>query len=288
MADDIGPEDDINVTYGFIFEPRDLTGPLRFLNPLTITVDRWEIERQGVVGVFGARNQISLDYLLRLQGSFNPNVVRADPNDDDIAFFAAAGLDPAGEILFIRDTYDNNENIDVEGIDYAILYNIDDTPFGDFDLKVYASYLDTYFIALSPGAVQIRDAVESGLISDEIDVAQEGSIILENGQPEWRVSGNVTWRHDNGFGAGVRVDYTSEFIDTGAGLDPNGDPFFVESWTRTNAYVQYDGDDGIRIRLGANNIFDEDPPLADETNGYDAAYHSIRGRELYIDVRKRF
>jgi iron complex outermembrane receptor protein len=293
VADDIGPEDDTNITYGFVFEPSGLQGPLSFLNNLTVTVDRWEIERTDVVGVFGAANHISLDYLLRLQGSSNPNVVRADPNQDDIDFYNAAGLTPAGEILFVRDTYDNNEDIDVEGTDYGVYYSLDDTPIGDFDFKVNASYLDTYFIALSPGAQQIADAVESGLISDEITVSQEGDIILQNGQPEWRVSGSVTWRHRSGWGAGARANYTSEFIDTGAGLDPNGDPFFVDAWTQTNAYVQYDIDaegllDGMRIRVGANNIFDEDPPLADETNGYDAAYHSIRGRQVYFDVRKRF
>ncbi|HCR65833.1 MAG TPA: TonB-dependent receptor, partial [Oceanicaulis sp.] len=123
--------------------------------------------------------------------------------------------------------------------------------------------------------------------------SQEGDIILQNGQPEWRIAASVTWRHHSGWGAGARANYTSEFIDTGAGLDPNGDPFFVDAWTQTNAYVQYDIDaegllDGMRIRVGANNIFDEDPPLADETNGYDAAYHSIRGRQVYFDVRKRF
>lgn len=293
VSDDIGPEDDINITYGFVFEPRGLEGALRFLNPLTVTVDRWEIQRQNVVGVFGAENHISLDYLLRLQGSSNPNVVRAAPNADDIAFFAAAGLDPAGDIEFIRDTYDNNEDIDVEGIDYGIYYSLDDTPLGDFDLKLNASFLDTYFIALSPGARQIRDAVDGGLISDEITVSQEGNIIRQNGQPEWRASGTVTWRHRSGFGAGVFVDYTSDFIDTGAGLDPNGDPFVVSEWTQTNAYVQYQVDDGgplggALIRIGANNIFDEDPPLADETNGYDAAYHSVRGRQVYFDVRKSF
>lgn len=293
VAEDIGPEDDVNITYGFVFEPRGFDGVLGALNGLTITVDRWEIERRDVVGVFGAENHISLDYLLRLQGSSNPNVVRADPDEDDIAFFTAAGLAPAGDILFIRDTYDNNEDIDVEGIDYAFLYNIDDTPVGDFNLKVNASYLDTFFIALSPGAQQIRDAVDSGLISDEITVAQEGDIILQDGQPEWRIGATLTWRHRSGFGAGVRADYTSEFIDTGAGLNPEGDPFIVSEWTQTNAYVQYDVDsngplDGTLIRVGANNIFDEDPPLADETNGYDAAYHSIRGRQVYFDVRKRF
>ncbi|TGY87750.1 TonB-dependent receptor [Marinicauda algicola] len=293
VADDIGPEDDINITYGFVFEPSGFEGGFSFLNNLTVTVDRWEIQRRDVVGVFGAENHISLDYLLRLQGSSNPNVVRDTPNVDEIAFFNAAGLTPAGDILFIRDTYDNNEDIDVEGWDYALYYAFDDTPVGDFDLKVNASYLDTYFISLSPGAEQIRDAVESGLISNEIEVSQEGEIIRQDGQPEWRVGATLTWRHDSGFGAGVRADYTSEFIDTGAGLDPNGDPFIVDAWTQTNAYVQYEFDrpgalDGVQVRVGANNIFDEDPPLADETNGYDAAYHSIRGRQVYFDVRKHF
>lgn len=293
VADDIGPEDDINITYGVVFEPRGLEGPLRFLNALTITIDRWEIQRRGVVGVFGAENHISLDYLLRLQGSSNPNVVRAAPNQDDIDFFTAAGLAPAGDILFVRDTYDNNEDIDVEGFDYGIYYDIEDTRVGDFGLNLNASYLDTYFIALSPGAQQIRDAVNSGLISNEITVSQEGNIIRQDGQPEWRIAGTLTWRNPNGFGGGVRADYISEFIDTGAGLDPTGNPFIVEEWTQVNAYLEYDIDrngpfDGLRIRVGTNNLFDEDPPLADETNGYDAAYHSIRGRQVYFDIRKIF
>ncbi len=293
VADDIGPEDDTNVTLGVVFEPSGISGPMSFLNSLTVTVDRWEIDRSGVVGVFGAENHISLDYLLRLQNSSNPNVVRDAPDQDEIDFFTAAGLDPVGEILFIRDTYDNNEEIEVTGWDYGIYLNLDDTAWGDFGLRVNASYLDTYFISLSPGAQQIRDAVEAGTIASEITVSQEGDIILQNGQPEWRAGASLTWRHDNGWGAGVRADYTSEFIDTGAGLDPNGDPFIVEEWTQTNAYIQYTTDrngplDDLRIRIGSNNIFDEDPPLADETNGYDAAYHSIRGRQIYFDVSKEF
>ncbi|GLK52443.1 MAG: TonB-dependent receptor [Maricaulis sp.] len=293
VADDIGPEDDTNITFGVVLEPRGFSGPMSFLNALTVTVDRWEIEREGVVGVFGAENHISLDYLLRLQGSSNPNVVRDTPDQDDIDYFTAAGLDPAGDILYILDTYDNNEEIEVAGIDYALYYDLEDTRYGDFNLKINASYLDTYFIALSPGAQQIRDAVDSGLIADEITVSQEGDIIMQDGQPEWRVGASLSWSHPNGLGAGIRADYTSEFIDTGAGLNPDGDPFIVESWTQTNAYVEYEFDrqgplDNLRIRVGANNIFDEDPPLADETNGYDAAYHSIRGRQVYFDIRKVF
>ncbi|MBI1264160.1 MAG: TonB-dependent receptor plug domain-containing protein [Alphaproteobacteria bacterium] len=293
VAADIGPEDATNVTFGVVLEPRGITGPMRFLNGLTITVDRWEIQRENVVGVFGAENHISLDYLLRLQGSSNPNVVRAAPTVDQVAFYAAAGLDPAGDILFIQDTYDNNENIDVEGTDFGVYYSFTDTRLGDFDIKVNASYLDTYFIALSPGAQQIRDAVDSGAISNEITVSQEGEIIRQDGQPEWRIAGGVTWAHPNGFGAGVRADYTSDFIDTGVSFNAAGEPFIVESWTSTNAYVEYTVSrpgplEGLRTRIGANNIFDVDPPLADETNGYDAAYHSVRGRQVYIDLRLAF
>ena len=293
VAEDIGPEDDRNITYGLVFEPRGLDGFLSVLNPLTITVDRWDIRRENVVGVFGAANHISLDYLLRVQGSSNPNVVRAAPNEDDIAYFTAGGLNPAGEILFINDTYDNNEDIDVEGTDFALYYNIDDTALGDFDLKFNASKLRKFFIALSPGAQQIADGVANGVIADEVDVAQEGDIILENGQPEWRLGATVTWRHRSGLGAGARFDHVGKFIDTGAGLNPDGDPFFVEDWQRVNLYLQYDLDEsgplgGLRLRVGANNLLDTDPPLADETNGYDAAYHSIRGRQLYFDIRKTF
>lgn len=287
VADDIGPEDDTNITYGLVFEPGD------WLDGLTITVDRWEIRRENVVGVFGAENHINLDYLLRLQGSSNPNVVRADPTSDQIAFFNAAMLDPAGDILYILDTYDNNENIDVAGTDFALYYRFGGDAVGDFNLQFNATKLRKYFIALSPGAQQIRDAVDSGLIADEITVSQEGDIIRQDGQPVWRLGANLTWRHDSGFGAGARVDHTSKFIDTGVGLNGAGEAFIVEDFRTVNVYLQYDIEDagllsGTRIRIGSNNLLDKDPPLADETNGYDAAYHSARGRQVYFDVRKSF
>lgn len=290
---DIGPENDRNITYGLVFEPRGLDGALSFLNNLTITVDRWNIQREDVVGVFGAENHINLDYVLRLQGSSNPNVVRADPNEDQIDFFGMAGLAPAGDILFIQDTYDNNEDIDVAGTDFALYYDINDTPLGDFNLRFNASKLREFFIALSPGAQQIADAVESGLISDDISVAQEGDFILQDGQPEWRLGSTLTWRHNSGLGGGARFEHIGKFIDTGAGLNSDGDPFIVEDWRTLNLYLQYDIEragllSDTRIRVGSNNVLDKDPPLADETNGYDAAYHSARGRSIYFDVRKQF
>ncbi len=295
VASDIGPEDATNITFGGVFEPRGLSGPLSFLNNLTVTVDRWEIERENVVGVFGATNQISLDLVLRLNGSSNPNVVRLAPNIDDIAYLQGTAFEsnPFGPIDFTRDTYDNNESQTVKGIDYALYYDLDDTPFGDFGFKFNATQMTDYFIALSPGSVLIRDAIDAGLISSDISIAQEGDIVGINGQPEWQANASVTWRHSSGFGAGARYSYVGDFIEEGPGLDPDGNPFIVKDNGTTNVYAQYTFDsdnllDDTRFRVGMNNAFDVQPPLADEDFGYFNEYHSSRGRYIYLDISKNF
>lgn len=295
VADDIGPEDARNITFGGVFEPRGLSGRLSFLNNLTVTVDRWDIKRENVVGVFGATNQINLDLVLRLNGSSNPNVVRLAPNVDDIAFFQGTAFEanPFGAIDFTRDTYDNNETQRVKGIDYAVYYDLDDTPLGDFGFKFNATQMTDYFIGLSPGSILIREAIDSGLISDDISISQEGDIVGINGQPEWQANASVRWRTDSGFGAGARYSYTGDFIEEGPGLDPDGNPFVVQDVGLTNLYAQYSFDrkgvfDNTRFRVGVNNAFDVKPPLADENFGYFNEYHSSRGRYFYFDVSKRF
>lgn len=288
----IGPEDARSITYGLVFEPRGLEGALSFLNGLTITVDRWEIEREGVVGVFGAENQINFDLVQRLNGSTNPNVVREEADEDDVAFFAGTGLAPAGDIIFINDTYDNNEDQTIAGTDFALYYDVD-TDIGDFGLRFNATKLREYFIDLSPGAQAISDAVDAGLISDDISVTQEGNIIRDEGQPRWRTGATLTYRHRSGVGFGARHEFIGSFIDTGAGLNDDDEPFVVESWQTINFYGQYDIDadgplGGTRLRVGVNNLLDKQPPLADETFGYFNEYHSARGRYFYFDVRKQF
>ena len=279
---DIGPEDDRNITYGVVFEPGGV------FDGLTITVDRWDIRRENVVGVFGAVNHISLDLVQRLNGSSNPNVIRADPTIDDIAFFAGTGLTPAGQIIRILDTYDNNETQSVTGTDFALFYDLNDTPLGDFTISFNATKLREYFINLSEGSQLIADAIEAGLISDDIDIAQEGDIIRENGNPRWRLGATGTWRHNSGLGAGARFDYTGNFIDTSV----TGE-YVIPHWSTINLYGQYEFDgggvfNGTRMRVGVNNLFDKEPPLADETNGYFSDYHSARGRFLYFELRKEF
>ncbi len=93
------PEDSTNWTVGAVIEPKFI--PRRF-GELTLTADFWSIHQVGIVGQFGAQNALVLDYLMRLQGSSNPNVIRAAVTPDDTAVFAGSGLarrrrDPADQ-----------------------------------------------------------------------------------------------------------------------------------------------------------------------------------------------
>jgi len=81
---DLGPESNQNFSLGGVFQPPSTN--------LTFTVDYWKIKQKDVVGIFAYQNQLSLDYLLRLQGSSNPNVIRDTPDAGTAALFSAAGL----------------------------------------------------------------------------------------------------------------------------------------------------------------------------------------------------
>ncbi len=287
------PEESENFTFGLVLDPVSLSGGLDFLNGFTATIDWWDINQVDLVGIFGGSNHVDLDYALRVQGSSNPNVVRAAPTADQIAFAAGTGIDPVGDILFISDQYLNLLPRDARGVDYAIYYNIDDTAIGDFNIKVNVSRMKQLFVQPSPRANIVNDAVDAGLIDPSISISGSGSLIERNGTPKYSASGNVTWRHQSGFGAGVRVNYVGKFIDTGAGLDVNGEPHRIKDWATGNVYVQYESDrEGIfsdsRIRFGINNVTDEAPRHDDEIRGFKSSMHSGRGRAFYIDITKRF
>ena len=75
--------------------------------------------------------------------------------------------------------------------------------------------------------------------------------------------------------------------------DPNGNFYRVDDFFTVNFSISYtiNNDtalDGTRLRFAINNLFGEDPPLADETYGYFSELHSARGRQFHVELRKSF
>ena len=87
--------------------------------------------------------------------------------------------------------------------------------------------------------------------------------------------------------------YIDSFFDDSAQQNDTAEFFPVDDWFTMNMSVSYtiENDtalDGLRLRFGVNNIFNEEPPIADESFGYYGSIHSARGRQFSFDIRKNF
>jgi len=258
---------------------------------LTLTADYWEIRQRDVIGILGDSNAILLDYLLRLQGGSNPLVERAPPSPEDIADFDGTGIDPVGRIVQVRDAYVNLAPRTVRGFDIGAYYSVRDTPIGNISVRANAARLLEFFQTPGPVQQQLLDAQAAGDIPSTINIPGAEDIIELNGRPKWRGTASLTWR-SGPWGAGWFGSYVGPVTDTSATL-ADGTRFRVASHTTQSIYVQYTVDDGsfmdgTRFRLGARNVFNQLPPLADQTYGYFGELYNNRGRQVYASINKRF
>lgn len=269
-----------------------------WLDDLRFNVDYWRFEQENVIGAFGVQEALALDFLLRRQGGFNPNVVRADPTADDIAAFAAwNAANPndqrvaAGQVQFVNDPYINLDSQVADGLDFGIAAGFDAGAAGKFDLDLEAMYLMTLDVK--------RNDLLAAVAADPVFAGQFAALKVDrvelDGNPTWRGSATLTWRKGP-MGAGMSARYVSEFLDPNADLDLNGDGV-PEYWTieedwKVNLYGEYRFKvqplDTLSMRFGVNNVLDDAPPLVDESLGYRPDYHSLKGREFYVQLRASF
>lgn len=295
-ATTLEPEETESINLGAVVSPSFIPG-------LTLTADYWRVKQEGIIGIFGNRNALLLDLVLRLQGSFNPNVVRDAPDQGQLDLYAGTGINPAGDIQQILNPYRNLDQRTSEGLDFGVFYEFE-TGFGDFDLQFNAARLLGFEQSAGPEAQPLFDDLNRllnalpapGLSVGDIAALQPtgfGELLEIDGRPKWRFSGSATW--DNGpWRVNVFGRYVGQVFDPGAQQDQTAALFPVDDWFVMNASVSYSIDDtgtaidGTRIRFGINNLFDKDPPLADESYGFYGSLHSARGRQFSFDIRKNF
>ena len=125
------------------------------------------------------------------------------------------------------------------------------------------------------------------LAEPAIPVVGAGNLMERDGRPRWRASGTVNWQSGN-WSAGFRADYIGSVLDTSAIQDQTDRFLRVDDWTTANLHVDYrfvnNDRGGTRVRVGARNVFDSDPPLADEALGYFAGLHNGLGRYWYVSL----
>ena len=291
-SDTLKPEDSTSINLGVVLEPTFIPG-------LTLTADYWRVKQTGLVGTFGDDNAIALDLLRRLNGSTNPNVIRAAPTADDIALFTGTSLAPAGEILQVLDPYFNLDSRISKGWDFGLFYNVPDFGAGDFRLRFNAARLNSFIQSAGPDGQELVDAIAAGVLPTDVTVGGLGELLEIEGRPKWRFSGSINWE-SGPVEVGLFGNYVGEVWDTSVTRDVlidtddvNGNFYRVDSFFTTNLSVSYTikndtALDGTRLRFAVNNLFDKDPPLADESYGYFSELHSARGRVFHVELRKSF
>ncbi len=266
------PENAENFSGGIVLQP---------VRNLQLTVDYWSIKETGVIGLQGAQNQILYDYLLRQSGSSNPNVVRLAP----------VGNQVVGDLSYVEDDYFNLQPRLFRGLDFGLSYDLKSTPIGSFSLDLNASKLLTFNQSASDMQALLIAANAAGKLGTGIAITAAGSQIRIDGNPEWRASANLTWRLGN-LSAGVLVNYVGPVFDTGPAL-VNGKFFDVGSYTTANVWAQYrfgksSALRGLSLRVGARNLFDQEPPLYSSNYGFLGSIHDAVGRFVYFEVSKKF
>lgn len=291
-SENLVPEDSTALNLGVVLEPEFIPG-------LTLTADYWRVKQTGLVGTFGDDNAIALDLLRRLNGSTNPNVVRLAPTADDIALFTGTGLAPAGKIDFVRDDYLNLDSRVSRGLDFGLFYRVPDFGAGQFRLSLNVARLLGFVQSASPEGQELVDAVAAGVLPLDVSVGGLGELLEVNGRPKWRASGSLNWEKGP-VEVGLYGQYVGMVYDTSVvrdvlvvSEDPNANFFPVEDWFTMNFSIAYTIENqtalnGTRLRFAINNLFDRDPPLADEDYGFYSDLHSARGRVFQIELRKEF
>lgn len=285
---DLKPETSDNVSAGIVFEPKflpDAAGKLRF------SLDYYKYEQEGIIGLFGEGNALILDYALRMEGKTNPNVVRADPNADDITRFAGTGLDPAGQVLYVKDQYVNLLPQTVRGLDFGVNWRSAETAFGRLDVALNGTRLLEFYREVSPAIQELLDARDTGLINAGTSIGGGGDLIMRDGRPRWKWSGNFIWTF-NDLQVGTTARYVGDFYDTGLQY-ADGRYWQPGSSTFWNAFAKYNFKSdgllsGVSVKLGINNVQNRRPPISSDSRGYLSTLYSAMPRYWFLNIGKEF
>lgn len=286
---DLKPETSEAMSVGIVFQPRFLP---KAGGDLTFNVDYWEIDQDKIIAITGEQTHLALDYLMRVQGSFNPNVLREDPDDEKRANFAGTGLEAVGNVLQVRDQYTNRLPRVTRGIDYGMSHRLRTGSWGTFTTNLNASRLLEQMQLPSDLEDMVSNAQQGGVINDGFTIRNAGSLLGINGTPEWRASLSSSWRYQN-WSVGAFVRYVGSFDSTDAQL-PDGTLFRIPAWTTTNLWAEHRFREtgnvlqNTSVRFNVRNIADRDPPLSARSLGFYSGLHNALGRGYYLTLTKTF
>jgi len=249
---DLKPEKSRNLTFGAVFSPR-ISPENTFASAFSITADYHDIKVTNAIGAVDPNLTLNNCALL-----------------GDAASCALVKRTANGFVNEIDGTLQNLDSIRTKGIDASFVYRTPTTKAGRIGLTVNASWLLKYILTASNGFVVLdRRGTERGSPDQAF--------------PKFKANGTLDWSLGD-FAAsftGRYIDGVTE-IDSNTGLPARMDKRFYGDvqFNYTPGYL----DRRVMLTLGANNVFNTDPPpcVSCSLNNYDPTTYDVPGQFGYI------
>lgn len=260
----LNPEEADAYSAGFVLTPS-------WVNGFRLTVDYWRVEQELRVQRFTPA------IVVNNESTFPDRVVRGAPTPADVA----AGL--PGRILMVDARNTNFGGVETDGVDLSADFSIE-TNLGTFTPSLSATYINSFLASTLPGQMPIERAGRGGA------VVAGGSI------PQWKAVAALGWSW-RGLELSAVGRYTASYDDvnfndvlTGRRVDAQ---FTVDgqiSMTFDERTGASGGLEGVNLRLGVFNLFDEQPPFSQMNliQGFDSSQSDLRGRFVYFRASKNF
>lgn len=253
------PEESESRSIGVVIEVPGVKG-------LTLFGDYFRIKQFNQIDNTDAQDELDLDAALwTASGGSNPLVIRAARTPDDIT----AGI--PGVLVEVISTYQNRSLREIHGFDVGFDYRGPETRFGRFGANAEVSYTNKLIT-----------------IDEQGNYSQ---LIRNNGNPRFKGTATLTWNL-GAWSASVSERVTDDYIASTT-YSANGQRRFVDEYWVTNASIGYAFREGtlkgLRLRVGMNNVFNEDPPFYPaSSSGYNSDYSDPRGRVTYVEAKFSF
>jgi iron complex outermembrane receptor protein len=252
----LDPEQSESTSFGIVWSPT-------MIPALRLSADWTKIEKEDAIVSIGALSQDGLDSLVR----FAPERITRD---------VPAPGQSVGPIIAVDDTLLNISRANVEALDLAFNYELTLSRAGRLGFALSATRLVHNQTVFTPDAPVVEN------------VGLEGNV-------SWRANATLDWQY-----ASWTVGWATRYFDSTCVLfqcafSQEQNARTLPSQTYHDLYLGYDfskrGEvsgalSGLRIELGINNVFDEEPPI-DAMSGY-SRLGDPRLSNYWIGLRKSF
>lgn len=268
------PETAKTANIGAIWQSRGITADHKF----RLIVDHFDIRTKDQIGQVADPNQIASLVFNGAGGTITTCDVAKQPLLARITFNSgcAVGMSGVGTFSAVSTRYGNGPGQTTKGFDVQANYGL---PVGPGDLDV--SFTATRVTELKTGATTL-DGVTISTGDDRLGTLNFAT--FAQAAPKLRANLGVNY----GLGRQnfrLGVNYVSAVVDERAGIQygENG-----KAWVTTDFTYRLQLGDSMALTATVANIFDRDPPPAQEEFGYDPWTGNPLGRTFELGVKKSF